>query len=316
MKELNGPLRLRNLLKQGPVFLPGTFYPFGALQIQAAGFDACYISGAALSNSFGLLDEGFVSRDEVVWTVRTIRRVCDLPLVVDCDTGLLPYWRVNELASWRRIDEQAFTQFCLTNSHLDIEAIAPTVEDLEKVGVAAIHIEDQHWYWKRCGHLEGKQVILPKDMAEKIRIAVKVRQDPNFMIIARTDARAPEGLDRAIERANIYLAAGADAIFPEALGSEEEFAQFRAAIPRHILLVANLAEQGMTPATISAGRLVELGYQMILFPVTGTRAMFKAFRDILDDIRKYGKVRNVEKKVMSRMKVNDLLRSHSRMCKK
>lgn len=309
--------RIRRLLARGPVFAPGTFYPFGALQIKAAGFEACYVSGAAVSNSLGLIDEGYISREAMVWIVRRILKVADMPLVVDCDTGLLPEFKLNRLWELRQsMDEDAFIKLCLSRSDLvagnDGFAVAETVKAMEKAGVAAIHIEDQDWCWKRCGHLDGKHLISVGDMQKKIREAVRARRG-GMLIIARTDARAVEGFEGAAARARAYREAGADIIFPEALETLEEFRRFRQEVP-DILLMANLVEQGKTTASLTAQDLAQAGYSLIIFPATGTRMMFYAFREFLDDIRTNGTSwRSVASgRLISRSRVNEFLKTHSR----
>jgi methylisocitrate lyase len=313
--------QFRSLVESRPVFLPGTFYPLGAIQIQNAGFPACYISGAAVSNSLGLLDEGYVSREDVAWIVQKILKVADLPLIVDCDTGLMPNFQIQEL--WRirnSTDEKSFIDFCLRrpNPFLDDAfAVPETVKALEKLGVAAIHIEDQDWCWKRCGHLDAKQLVLMEEMVEKIRKACRARKNPDFMVIARTDARAVEGLDGAIRRALAYKEAGADAIFPEALETLDEFREFRRRVP-DILLMANLAEQGKTSQSITAQELTGAGYSMILFPATGARMMAYSFAEFLEEIKAQGTTRRFveEGRLIPRGRLNEIIHEHSKTYRK
>lgn len=293
---------LRMLLKQKPIAVPGTFFPFGALQAQAAGFEACYVSGAALSTSLGMLDEGYVSREDAASLVRNITQVANIPVIVDCDTGLFSRQQLDKI---RKQPEQN------TNS---VSAVSRTVRALETAGAAAMHIEDQDWDFKRCGHLDGKQVVPQEYMVRMIRAAVRARKNPDFMIIARTDAKAVEGMEGAIKRALAYVEAGADAIFPEALESIDEFQLFRAEVP-DVLLVANLAEQGKTPEWIRAENLFYIGYRIVLFPATGTRAMYKTHADVLGHLRKEGRAENIvrENRILSRTYVNDFIQKHSKL---
>ena len=293
---------LIKILKERSLAVPGTFFPLGALQIQEAGFGACYISGAAFSSSLGMLDEGYIPRIEMAALIKSITRVTSIPLIVDCDTGLLSK---HEIAKLRKQPDSKVNE---------ISAITRTVKALEKAGAAAIHIEDQDWHFKRCGHLDGKQVVPAEDMKRKIRAAVKERENPDFMIIARTDARAVEGMEGAIKRALAYIEAGADAIFPEALESLEEFEVFREEVP-DVLLVANLAEQGKTPEWIRAETLFHIGYRIILFPATGTRAMYKAHRDVLSDLQREGSVEEIvrENRILSRTAVNRFIEKYSKL---
>ncbi|MDP3963416.1 MAG: isocitrate lyase/phosphoenolpyruvate mutase family protein [bacterium] len=289
MKKQNDPgKRLLHVLAKAPIAVPGTFYPFGALQIQAAGFPACYLSGAALSTSLGLLDEGLLTSHDVSEATRNITRVVDIPVIVDCDTGLL------EPITHGQMNPRILTVL------------------MAQAGAAAIQLEDQISAKKRCGHLDGKRVVSEQAMVAKIAYACEARYNGNLLIIARTDSRAPEGLDAAIRRAHAYVHAGADAIFPEALESLDEFRTFRESLPDAILL-ANLAEHGKTPANIRAEDLWEIGYEIVLFPVTGTRAMYRAHQDVLDEIAKTGSVqRSAQSGIMPRQAVNKLITDQSR----
>lgn len=298
-----GSYKLRRLLiEQKHIVAPGAFFPLMALQIEAAGFGACYVSGAAFSTSLGMLDEGYISREEMTSLVGSITRVSDIPIIVDCDTGLLSGRQISliRINPESRVNETA--------------AVTQTVKALEKAGAAAIQIEDQDWRFKRCGHLEDKQLIPARKMKLKIRAAVRARDNPDFMIIARTDARAVEGLRGAIERARVYKNAGADAIFPEALESLKEFEIFRTwtdCVP----LIANLAEQGKTPSWIRAGTLFALGYSIVLFPATGTRAMHKTHADYLADIEREGRMQEIVKqnRIISRNAVNEFIIKYSKL---
>ena len=224
-------------------FLPiaGAHDPIAGLLARQAGFDALYLSGAALTASLGLPDLGIVSMEELVARAKAIVRVTRLPLLVDGDTGF------GEILNVMRL-----------------------VRELEDVGVAAVQLEDQVLP-KKCGHLNGKQLVTVEDMAKKISAASRARKD--LKIVARTDALAQEGMAAAIERAKAYIAAGADAIFPEALSNEEDFRTFSAAID--VPLLANMTEFGRTEQ-FSFKQFADFGYAMAIWPVSGLRIAAKA----------------------------------------
>ena len=229
--------RLRALLtEQRALTVPGVFNGLSALLARRAGASAAYLSGAALSASMGIPDIGLVTLDELVRTARQIVRVTGLPLIVDADTGF--------------------------GSALNVMR---TVRELEDAGAAAVQIEDQVDP-KRCGHLDGKQVTSVERMSEKVAAARAARGD--LVVIARTDARATHGFDEAVARGRAYLEAGADVIFPEALETAEEFRDYAAAVDAPLL--ANMTEFGRSPA-LSAGELGELGYRLVIFPVSAAR---------------------------------------------
>jgi len=247
--------KLRELWAEGCVLLPGVYDPIGALLAQDAGASALYLSGAGVANgAFGLPDIGLVDRGEMAEQARRVVRAAGLPVLSDADTG-----------------------------YGEPLGVARTVRLFEEAGLAGLHLEDQR-NPKRCGHLEGKELVPPGEMAAKIRAAAEARRDPSFVIVARTDARGPEGLEAAIGRARVYLDAGADAIFPEGLRSEEEFAEFRRAVPGP--LVANMTEFGVTPL-IPFRRFRELGYQAVIYPMTAFRVMLRcvgeAYRTLLSE---------------------------------
>ena len=222
---------------------PGAFSPLVALEVERQGFDAVYISGAALSADLALPDIGLTTLSEVAQRGRQIARVTALPAIIDIDTGFGEPMNA-----------------------------ARTIQEIEEMGLAGCHLEDQG-NPKRCGHLDNKIIVETSEMARKVSAAVQSKRDPNFMVFARTDARASEGLDAAIERARAYAGAGADAIFPEALQDEKEFAAFRAAID--VPLLANITEFGKTPL-LSAKQLEDLGYNMMILPATALRLAMKA----------------------------------------
>ncbi|MCS6897264.1 MAG: isocitrate lyase/phosphoenolpyruvate mutase family protein, partial [Nitrospira sp.] len=240
--------RLREAVTQGTVVLPGAFNALTALQIERAGFHALYISGAGLSAARGLPDLGLLSLTEVVTDAATIAQTVSIPAILDVDTGFGPPL-----------------------------AVMRTVRECERAGLAGIQIEDQELP-KKCGHLPGKRLVSPGEMASKIRAACHARHDKEFVIIARTDARSVEGLEGAVKRARLYVEAGADMIFPEALESADEFRRFARQLAGEgckVPLVANMTEFGKTPY-LSAAEFENLGYRLVLFPVTALRVAAKA----------------------------------------
>ena len=227
--------------------MPGVFNAISALSATRAGAKALYLSGAGITNgTLGVPDIALATQTEFAQQASYVTGVTNLPVLSDADTGF--------------------------GESLNVMR---TVFEMERAGLAGIHLEDQVSP-KRCGHLDGKSVIETADMVRKIRAAVDSKQDSSFIICARTDARGVEGIGSAIDRAKAYVDAGADAIFPEGLQSEEEFASFRAAVTGPLL--ANMTEFGKTPI-IPAAKFGELGYQMVIFPMTAFRAMLKAMDD-------------------------------------
>ena len=247
---------LRGALDKGLVSAAGAFVPFVARLVEEAGFEAVYVSGAALSNSLARPDEGVIPRARVLDLTREIVEVVSIPVIVDVDTGFG-----------------------------GPKGTAETVRLFESAGAAAVQIEDQDPRWKRCGHLEGKHLISCRRMVEKLGAAVTARRDPGFVIIARTDAVAVEGYDDAVTRARAYEAAGADVIFPEALTSREMFQAFRKAVS--VPLLANMTEFGRSP-WISDEDFVALGYRLVIHPVTTFRLAAKQIRDALQEMRGTG----------------------------
>ena len=235
---------MRELMTQGIVVMPGVFNAISAISAQKAGAQALYLSGAGITNAtLGVPDIALATQTEFAQVASYVTQVAPVPVMSDADTGF--------------------------GESLNVMR---TVIEMERSGLAGIHIEDQI-NPKRCGHLDGKALIEPEAMAQKVRAAVDSKRDPSFMIVARTDARGVEGVDAAVERARRYVDAGADAIFPEGLGSEAEFEAFRGGV--EVPLMANMTEFGKTPM-IPAARFAELGYQMVIFPMTGFRVMLKA----------------------------------------
>lgn len=253
-----GPARLRALLDSGQTVLaPGAFDPLAARLVEEAGFPAVYMTGFGTSAALlGRPDVGLLTMTEMVDNAGRIAACVDVPVIADADTGY-----GNPLNVIR------------------------TVGAYEAAGVAAIHIEDQVAP-KKCGHMDGKLVIPAAEMAEKIRAAAQARTQPEFTIIARTDARAVEGLDRALERARIYRDAGADVLFIEAVTSDAEAEEAARAFP-DVPLLFNWAEGGKTPP-IGLDRLAELGYRIVIFPISTLLAATGAMRGVLAEIARSG----------------------------
>lgn len=255
--KVSGP-PLRALMgTQAPVLAPGAYDTLSARLVEAAGFPAIYMTGFGTAASvLGRPDVGLLGMSEMVEHARRIVQAIGVPVIADADTGY-----GNPLNVIR------------------------TVQEYEAAGVAAIHIEDQVAP-KKCGHVEGKQVIPAAEMVEKLRAAVEARHSPDFLIIARTDARAVEGMASALERAHRYREAGADVLFVEAPQSEEEIATVARAFPS-VPLLFNWAEGGKTPP-VALPRLRELGYAIVIFPISTLLAATRAIREVLAQIREVG----------------------------
>lgn len=253
-KEEHPIQKLRRLLEpNNPIIkTPGAYDPMTGLIAKQEGFEALYLSGAALTASLGLPDLGLITLTELAQRTREIARATGLPIVVDGDTGFGGVLNVTR-----------------------------TVMELEEAGAAAIQIEDQDLP-KKCGHLNGKKLISTEEMVLKIKAA---REASSLVIIARTDAKGVEGLDAAIERANAYRAAGADIIFPEALQTEEEFRRF--ARETNVPLLANMTEFGQTPY-YSAQQFESWGYQMVIYPVSALRIAAGAIQKLFQGIQQTG----------------------------
>jgi 2-methylisocitrate lyase-like PEP mutase family enzyme len=253
-----GAARLRALLDSGETIVaPGAFDPLAARLVEEAGFPAVYMTGFGTSAALlGRPDVGLLTMTEMAGNAGRIAACVDIPVIADADTGY-----GNPLNVIR------------------------TVGAYEAAGVAGIHIEDQVAP-KKCGHMEGKLVIPPQEMAAKIRAAAEARSQPEFVIIARTDARAVEGLERSLERARLYREAGADVLFIEALTSDAEAAEAARAFPG-VPLLFNWAEGGKTPP-ISLERLRELGYRIVIFPISTLLAATAAIRQVLQEIARAG----------------------------
>jgi methylisocitrate lyase len=274
------PRGLRDLIAKGTVVLPGAFNALSAMQIERAGFDAVYVSGAALAASRGLPDIGLLSMTEVVSDAATIANAVGIPALADADTGFGPPLTVMR-----------------------------TVRELERAGLSGIQLEDQDMP-KKCGHLAGKRLVARGEMVSKIKAAVKARLDPGFFIVARTDARAVEGVAAAVERAQAYVDAGADAIFPEALESTEEFRTFARQFAKtglKVPLVANMTEFGKTPY-LGVSDFEHLGYRVVLFPVTALRMAAKAIETMLTELKSAGSQHTLLEQMQTRQELYDLLR--------
>ncbi len=265
----------RAALKSGKLLrFPGAFSPLVAMAIERQGFDGVYVSGAALAADLGLPDIGLTTLSEVSARGGAIARATDLPALIDADTGF----------------GEALN-------------VARTIQTLENAGLCGCHLEDQ-MNPKRCGHLDNKSLVATQVMVEKIRAATGARRDKNFLVMARTDARASEGLDAAIARAGAYVDAGADAIFPEALADEREFAKFRKAVK--VPLLANMTEFGKSKL-LTARQLSDLGINIVIYPVTTLRLAMKAIEEGLAAIRKAGTQASLVGKMQTRAELYELL---------
>lgn len=239
-----------------PLQIVGTVNAYVAILAKQIGFRALYLSGAGVANaSYGLPDLGMTSLDNVLEDVRRVTAATDLPLLVDADTGF---------------------------GHT--LAIGRTVKELTRAGAAGLHIEDQVTS-KRCGHREGKELVSIQEMVERLRAASEARTDPSFAIMARTDAVAVEGMERALERAQAYKEAGADMLFPEALTELDHYTAFKRTVGLPIL--ANITEFGKTPL-FTTEQLASAGVDMVLYPLSVNRAMNRAAAKVLESLRQNG----------------------------
>lgn len=254
--------------------LPGAHDALTAKLIEAAGFEAVYATGAGAAAARGIPDIGLLSMTEMADNAGTIARATSLPVLADADTG-----------------------------YGSAVNVMRTVEAFERAGVGGIHLEDQV-FPKRCGHLEGKALVPAAEMAGKIRAALEARRDTAFVVVARVDARGPSGLEEAIRRGRAYREAGADAIFPEALQSEEEFRAYAEAVKAP--LIANITEFGKSPL-LSAKELGALGYRAVLFPVSALRVAVRAVEDFLAELKGGGTQAGALKGMATREELNRLL---------
>jgi methylisocitrate lyase len=270
--------RFRRLLdRQSILQIPGAHNGMAALQAKAAGFETLYLSGAAMTASMGLPDLGIITADEVCFFIRQTVQAAGLPVLVDGDTGYGEALNVMHM-----------------------------VRSFEEAGAAAVHIEDQ-LLPKKCGHLNDKKLADPHDMAAKVAAAVKARR--HLFVIARTDAAASEGIDGAVARAKLYLDAGADAIFPEALTSAEMFRAVAAALPGKLLL-ANMTEFGRTPF-FTADEFAAMGYRMVIWPVSSLRVANKAQEKLYAAIRRDGSTEAMLSEMQTRAELYELIGLHA-----
>ncbi|MDJ1157710.1 methylisocitrate lyase [Chelatococcus sp. SYSU_G07232] len=266
--------RFRALVERGGILpIPGAHNGMAALQAKAVGFEALYLSGAAMTASMGLPDLGIITVDEVAFFIRQVARASGLPVLVDGDTGYGEALNVMHM-----------------------------VRTFEEAGAAAVHIEDQ-LLPKKCGHLNDKKLADVRDMAAKVAAAAKARR--NLYLIARTDAAASEGIDGAVARAKLYVEAGADAIFPEALTDAEMFREFARRMPG-VPLLANMTEFGRTPF-FTASEFEAMGYRIVIWPVSSLRVANKAQERLYAALARDGSARALLDEMQSRAELYDLI---------
>jgi len=268
------------LKEESPLQIIGAINANHALLAKRAGFKAIYLSGGGVAaGSLGLPDLGISNLDDVLTDVRRITDVCDLPLLVDIDTGF---------------GASAFN-------------VARTIKSMIKFGAAAVHIEDQVGA-KRCGHRPGKEIVTTQEMVDRIKAAVDARTDPDFVIMARTDALAVEGFDAALERAHKYVEAGADMVFPEAITELPMYQRFASKL--QVPILANITEFGATPLfTVEELKSVDVG--MVLYPLSAFRAMNKAAENVYNAVRRDGTQKNVVDTMQTRMELYERINYHS-----
>ncbi|MBV6493413.1 MAG: 2,3-dimethylmalate lyase [Turneriella sp.] len=272
-REFDAPQRLKALLKEDKIIqMPGAHDQLTGLMAKKLGFNALYISGAAFSASRGMPDIGYFTVTELADYVRGLYQATNLPILVDVDTGFG-----------------------------EVVHIPRTVLEMEGAGAAMIQMEDQKLP-KKCGHLEGKELVTADEMCRKIDAFVKTRK--NLMLMARTDAHAIFGIEEAIKRAKMYVNAGADCIFPEALKTEDEFKQFASEVK--VPLLANMTEFGKTPY-IPAKKFEEWGYKIVIYPVTSLRTQMKAVERVFTAIKNEGSQESEVKNMQTRQELYDLI---------
>jgi len=265
-------IALKNKLKKQNILkFPGAYNPLTAKLITEIGFDGIYISGAVMANDLGIPDIGITSLKEVSYRANQISRVSDLPSIVDADTGF--------------------------------DDCKKTIETFENLGLCGCHIEDQIDE-KRCGHLDNKEIIPINKMVNKIKTSINAKKDKNFLIIARTDANTVEGLKKTIDRVKAYENAGADIIFPEAMKDEKEFEEIRK--NTKIPLLANMTEFGKSKL-LTANKLENLGYNVVIYPVTTQRLAMKSVEDGLKVIFADGHQNNIIGKMQTRKRLYELV---------
>ena len=261
----------KNLKKNKILRVPGAYNPLTAKIIEEIGYDGVYVSGGVMSNDLGYPDIGLTSLKEVSYRSKQIARITNLPTIVDIDTGF--------------------------------KSCKKTIKTFEKIGVTAVHIEDQVSQ-KRCGHLDNKELITSKKMVKKIKECVAAKKDKNFKIIARSDARNVEGLEKMIDRCKAYIDAGAEIIFPEALKNEKEFEIVRKKL--NCYLLANMTEFGKSKL-LNFKKLENLGYNIVIYPVTTQRLAMKSVEDGLRAIFHDGHQNNIIGKMQTRKRLYDLV---------
>ena len=265
-------IELKNKLKKQKILrFPGAYNPLTAKLIAEIGFDGAYISGAVMANDLGIPDIGLTTLKEVSYRANQISRVTDLPSIVDADTGF--------------------------------GDCKKTIETFEQLGLSGCHVEDQIDE-KRCGHLDNKEIIPLAEMVNKIKTAVSAKKDKNFLIIARTDANSVEGIKKTIDRAKAYEDAGADIIFPEAMKDEKEFELIRKNLK--VNLLANMTEFGKSKL-LSTNELENLGYNIVIYPVTTQRLAMKSVEDGLRTIMNDGHQNNIIDKMQTRKRLYELV---------
>ena len=265
-EDFNKKLKSNKILR-----VPGAYNPLSAKLIEEIGYDAVYVSGAVMSNDLGYPDIGLTTLKDVSNRSKQIARVTNLPTIVDIDTGF--------------------------------KSCRETIEKLENYGISAVHIEDQIER-KRCGHLENKELISTEQMIKKIRDCVNAKKDKNFKIIARSDAKSVEGLDKMIDRCKSYIDAGAEIIFPEALEDENEFEKVRKSLSSFLL--ANMTEFGKSKL-LNYKKLENLGYNIVLYPITTQRLAMKNVEDGLRAIFADGHQNNIIDKMQTRKRLYELV---------
>jgi len=263
---------LNQKLKSNKILrVPGAYNPLTAKVIEEIGYDAVYVSGAVMANDLGFPDIGLTTLEDVSTRSYLISRVTNLPTIVDIDTGF--------------------------------KSCEKTIQTFEEFGVAAVHLEDQIER-KRCGHLDNKELIPTDKMVNKIKECVKAKKDKNFKIIARSDANSVEGLDKMINRCKAYIDAGAEIIFPEALSNEKEFEAVRKSLDSYLL--ANMTEFGKTKL-LNYNDLENLGYNIVIYPVTTQRLAMKSVEDGLRAIFKDGHQSNIIDKMQTRKRLYEIV---------
>ena len=261
-----------NKIKSGKILrVPGAYNPLTAKLIEEIGYDAVYVSGGVMSNDLGYPDIGLTTLEDVSDRSKKIARVTNLPTIVDIDTGF--------------------------------KSCKKTIKTFEKIGITAVHIEDQVSQ-KRCGHLENKELISTKEMVKKIKECVKTKKDKNFKIIARSDANAVEGMNKMIDRCKAYIDAGAEIVFPEALANEKDFEKVRKSLDCYLL--ANMTEFGKSKL-LNYKDLENLGYNIVIYPVTSQRLAMKNVEDGLRVIFKDGHQNNIIDKMQTRKRLYELV---------